>query len=164
MAEEFFYLRRKLKNRFRNRNMKRAAGRLVPSGPVFARSEGLAAGVAGVHARGFATQKYNFLDRETFKSTLRPVEESHSLLPAAYSDPHFFELEKEKVFNRAWVCAGYTTELPNIGDTKSLEVGGQSILITRDKNGNLKGFFNVCRHRGSRIVTDDGVSNHKVRV
>jgi glycine betaine catabolism A len=67
-----------------------------------------------------------------------------------YSD-ETFALEKERIFCREWLCAGREEELPNPGDHLVLDIVGESILIVRNRQGLLRGFYNVCRHRGSRL-------------
>jgi glycine betaine catabolism A len=67
-----------------------------------------------------------------------------------YSD-ETFALEKERIFCREWLCAGREEELPEPGDHLVLDVVGESILIVRNRQGLLRGFYNVCRHRGSRL-------------
>jgi glycine betaine catabolism A len=67
-----------------------------------------------------------------------------------YSD-ETFALEKERIFCREWFCAGREEELPNPGDHLVLDIVGESILIVRNRQGLLRGFYNVCRHRGSRL-------------
>ncbi|TML75722.1 MAG: Rieske (2Fe-2S) protein [Actinobacteria bacterium] len=62
-----------------------------------------------------------------------------------------FELEREKVFFREWFYAGRADHAPEPGDFLTADVVGESILVVRGKDGELRGFYNVCRHRGSRI-------------
>eukprot|EP01087_Luapelamoeba_hula_P016312 TRINITY_DN5014_c0_g1_i1.p1 TRINITY_DN5014_c0_g1~~TRINITY_DN5014_c0_g1_i1.p1 ORF type:complete len:304 (-),score=36.89 TRINITY_DN5014_c0_g1_i1:448-1359(-) len=107
-------------------------------------------------ATTLASSTSPYTQRETYAQTLRPVEESYSLLPDAYHDPAFYELEKDRIWNKLWVCAGYTTDIPNPGDTKVVQIAGDSIILSRGKKGELNAFYNVCRHRGSTIVHEDG--------
>src|SRR5437763_1795354 len=68
-----------------------------------------------------------------------------------YHAPEIFELEREKVFFREWFYAGRADHAPEPGDFLTTDVVGESILVVRGKDGELRGFYNVCRHRGSRI-------------
>jgi choline monooxygenase len=78
-------------------------------------------------------------------------------LPAAwYSDPAFFEHERQRVFRRGWVCAGVTDELPVPGAWSARTVGGVPVLLVRDRDGELRGFLNVCRHRAAPLCDDEG--------
>lgn len=78
-------------------------------------------------------------------------------LPAwTYHDPEFFELEKERVFASSWQVVCHVSDIPNTGDWHGLEYIGESVIVVRGKDGEVRAFTNVCRHRGSRIV--DGSS------
>jgi choline monooxygenase len=77
-------------------------------------------------------------------------------LPASwYSDQSFFDLERELVFRNGWVCAGVVDELPVGGGWSARTVGGVPVLLVRDKDGELRGFLNACRHRAAPLC-DDG--------
>ena len=78
----------------------------------------------------------------------------HSLGQRFYTDPDIYELELEKIVNRNWILAGHASQLPEPGDFKVLNVGRESAIIVRGSDGNLKGFANVCRHRGSLVCLD----------
>jgi Rieske 2Fe-2S family protein len=78
----------------------------------------------------------------------------HSLEQRFYTDPDIYELELEKIVNRNWILAGHTSQLPESGDFKVLNVGKESAIIVRGSDGTLKGFANVCRHRGSLVCLD----------
>ena len=76
-----------------------------------------------------------------------------SLPSSYYFSPETFARERELIFSREWFCAGREEDLHTPGDTRVLEVAGESILLARTKAGELKAHFNVCRHRGSRLCT-----------
>src|SRR5271157_3541890 len=78
-------------------------------------------------------------------------------LPSSYylSDAIFAE-EKEKIFCREWFCAGRAEQLAKSGDYLVLDVLGESILVVRTKDGEIKAHYNVCRHRGTRLVAVPG--------
>ncbi len=82
-------------------------------------------------------------------------------LPSSwYLQDKYFALEREHIFMREWICVGREEELPLPGDHKVLDVYGESILLLRNDRSELKAFYNVCRHRGSRIcpaVDEDSV-------
>ncbi len=82
-------------------------------------------------------------------------------LPAAwYADPGFFELERQRVHRRAWMCAGVTDELPPAGSWVARQVAGIPILIVADRVGALRAFLNVCRHRGAPLCDEQGSGSH----
>lgn len=75
-------------------------------------------------------------------------------LPARYyNDPQVFADELERFFCNSWVCAGRADHIPNPGDFFLREIAGESIIIDRDHSGAVRAFYNVCRHRGTRICT-----------
>jgi len=78
-----------------------------------------------------------------------------SLPGASYLAPDVFDQEKERIFFREWFCAGRAEEISRSGDFLVRDVLGESILIVRAKDGALNAFYNVCRHRGCRLVLDD---------
>ena len=79
----------------------------------------------------------------------------YSLEQRFYTDPDVYELELERIIYRNWILAGHVSELPQPGDYKVLNVAGESTIIVRGSNGDLKGFANVCRHRGSLVCLND---------
>jgi Rieske 2Fe-2S family protein len=70
-----------------------------------------------------------------------------------YTDPENYRQEIERFYFHRWICAGRTSQIPNPGDYFLRDVAGESIIVTRDASGAVRAFFNVCRHRGTRICT-----------
>ena len=68
-----------------------------------------------------------------------------------YVDPRIFQQELERFYFRSWICAGRAPEIPEPGDYFLCEVGPESVLLVRGADGQVRAFFNVCRHRGTRI-------------
>jgi glycine betaine catabolism A len=78
-------------------------------------------------------------------------------LPARYYvDPAVFAKERSRIFATMWVCAGRTEEVAATGDFVLRDIAGESVIITRRKDGALAAHYNVCRHRGTRLCTDAG--------
>jgi len=63
-----------------------------------------------------------------------------------------FEEEQEKISSREWVLVGHQSGIAQPGDYFISEVADESLIIVRDKRGEIGGFYNVCRHRGSRLI------------
>ena len=80
-----------------------------------------------------------------------------------YHAPEVFELEREKIFFREWYYAGRADEAPEAGDFFTVDVVGESILVVRGKDGELRGFYNVCRHRGSRLCDAEKIGRASCR-
>ncbi|MCA1560947.1 MAG: aromatic ring-hydroxylating dioxygenase subunit alpha [Acidobacteria bacterium] len=76
-------------------------------------------------------------------------------LPAAYYvDPQYFRREMDELYGRMWICAGRTEEIPEPGRFVVREVLGESVIVSRDARGGVNAFYNVCRHRGTRLCTE----------
>ena len=71
-----------------------------------------------------------------------------------YFSDRIFHDEKDRIFWREWFCAGRDEDLPPPGNYVSLDVAGESILVVRTPEGSLTAYYNVCRHRGSRLLTE----------
>jgi glycine betaine catabolism A len=78
-----------------------------------------------------------------------PIRGLEETLPWSwYLSEEIFHLEKERIFFREWLCACREEELPSPGDHRVLNILGESILLVRNRQGELRGFYNVCRrHR-----------------
>jgi glycine betaine catabolism A len=73
-------------------------------------------------------------------------------LPAKYyTDPDRFREEMEHFFCSMWVCAGRAEQIPAPGDYFLVELANESIIVTRDVDSTVRAFYNVCRHRGTRM-------------
>ena len=80
--------------------------------------------------------------------------------PVNYEDsisPEFYELERKAIFSRTWLNVGRVEQVPRAGRyfTKELQCAGTSVIIVRDKDGGVRGFHNICRHRGNKLVWND---------
>ncbi|HEY2803399.1 MAG TPA: aromatic ring-hydroxylating dioxygenase subunit alpha [Actinomycetota bacterium] len=73
----------------------------------------------------------------------------------AYRSEEFFELERERIFFRDWVCVGREETIADAGSYLLVDLLGESLLVVRTREGDIGCFHNVCRHRGSRLVIDD---------
>ena len=85
---------------------------------------------------------------------LTAVSALNRTLPSPYYyDPGIYEQEKERIFYRSWICAARVEEIPNVGDYLLREIVDESIIIVRSRSGEIKAFYNVCRHRGNRLCS-----------
>ena len=96
----------------------------------------------------------DWTDDSAWTGTRASLEKSRGLDPAAYTDRGFFELERERVFERAWVAVATVPEA-EAGRMLVRRVGRRSILVVRDGDGGLRGFVNSCRHRGTELAEAD---------
>lgn len=80
-------------------------------------------------------------------------------LPAwLYSDPGFFQLERERLFRQAWQVVCHVSDVPAAGDFHTLEFLNERVVTLRGVDGRVRSFHNVCRHRAARIA--DGPSGN----
>lgn len=75
--------------------------------------------------------------------------------PLRYHDRAFMREEWEKVFARSWLLAGVASDIPEAGDFFTFEIGPESFIVVRGEDGEVRAHYNVCPHRGSRLVTTD---------
>jgi phenylpropionate dioxygenase-like ring-hydroxylating dioxygenase large terminal subunit len=75
----------------------------------------------------------------------------HALPRAFYTDPRIFEHDLQRMLLRHWFCAGHASSIPREGDFFLVDLGPESIILCRDRDGSIKALLNVCRHRGSRV-------------
>lgn len=87
-----------------------------------------------------------------WEPSTRSVEEAVTLPPACYTDPSFFEMERQNVFLREWLCLGRESQVPGPGDYFTITVAGEPLVVVRDRAGTINVLSSVCRHRGM-IVT-----------
>ncbi|KMY55482.1 (2Fe-2S)-binding protein [Bacillus sp. FJAT-27231] len=68
-----------------------------------------------------------------------------------YVNPEVFEEERQKIFLKSWVLAGHVSQVERKGDFFTFEIAGESIIISRDQDGELHAFYNICPHRGAKV-------------
>jgi Rieske 2Fe-2S family protein len=88
-------------------------------------------------------------------TTTSPSPSLLATLPGSYYiDQNIFALEQEKVFEQMWFCAVRSSDVAKPGAFRTVQVGRESILVTRSRQGEVRAFFNVCRHRGAQLCTE----------
>ena len=80
--------------------------------------------------------------------TSRPAK---SLPQKYFVSPDLFASEQEKIFSKQWLLVGHQSQIPVAGDYIVQDVNRESIIVTRDKDEEIRAFYNVCRHRGTRL-------------
>jgi Rieske 2Fe-2S family protein len=71
-----------------------------------------------------------------------------------YTDPELYRAELERFFFGQWICVGRAEQVAQAGSYFLAEVGGESVIVTKDAGGELRAHYNVCRHRGTRMCTE----------
>jgi phenylpropionate dioxygenase-like ring-hydroxylating dioxygenase large terminal subunit len=77
----------------------------------------------------------------------------HALARDFYTDPSIFEHDMERMLLRHWFCAGHVSSIARGGDYLVIDLGSESVIIVRTAAGDVRALLNVCRHRGSRLVS-----------
>lgn len=73
-----------------------------------------------------------------------------------YLNPELYELEYEAFFLARWQFVGHVSQLVEPGDYLTVDLGRDNVVVIRNKDRTLRGFLNVCRHRGSRLLDGQG--------
>jgi phenylpropionate dioxygenase-like ring-hydroxylating dioxygenase large terminal subunit len=85
---------------------------------------------------------------ETFAGGAKTLEQKY------FVSPEIFAEEREKIFARQWVLVGHQSQLAEPGDYFVAVVAGENLIVVRDRRSVIRGFYNVCRHRGTRLKED----------
>ncbi|MEP7246095.1 MAG: aromatic ring-hydroxylating dioxygenase subunit alpha [Gammaproteobacteria bacterium] len=88
--------------------------------------------------------------------TLKSFGEARTLPGAVYTSPEVLRLEQDGIFARHWLCVGRVADIPAPGDYFVREVAGNSVVFVRGRDNQVRAFYNVCRHRGSKLLDDPG--------
>lgn len=91
----------------------------------------------------------------TIRELLNNQQEDWSLDQRFYKDTSIFDLEKHNIFYNSWIFIGHESQIPNKGDFFVYKLLDEEIIVLRNKENKVKAFFNVCRHRGSRVCLEE---------
>lgn len=94
------------------------------------------------------------IDASRLTALLDARRPNHTLPQPFYVDSDLFDHDMEVIFHRSWLLVGFEIELPAPGDYLALTVGRSPVLLVRQKEGEIVGYFNSCRHRGAQICGD----------
>ena len=87
-----------------------------------------------------------------FLKTVESYQQGARTLPGRYyTAPEVFAEERERIFRHNWICVGRDAALADPGDYRLVEIAGESIIVLRDQSGYARAYYNVCRHRGTRL-------------
>jgi len=94
-----------------------------------------------------------------FEGSVGPVTESRALPPEMYASDQVFELEREAIFARDWLCVGRVDQVPEPGDYRTVTIAGEPLIVTRGRTGDIRVLSAVCQHRGMIVVEGSGSCN-----
>ena len=89
---------------------------------------------------------------EDVAPTRRVVEQASLLPPRVFHDPEIFEWEREAWFARSWLCVAREEDVSAPGEYVLVQAATESLALIRGDDGELRALYNVCRHRGARIL------------
>ena len=88
--------------------------------------------------------------------TTAPLNEALHVPGFIYDSEEVFELEKERLFMKEWVCTIREEQIENPGDYVAMRAMGEPFIVCRDNDGNINAFANVCAHRGVEVASGEG--------
>ncbi|WP_308282566.1 aromatic ring-hydroxylating oxygenase subunit alpha [Pseudonocardia nigra] len=98
-------------------------------------------------------------DRKALPGSLIPT-----LAGPSYTDPVIFAEEQEKIFEARWFAAARSAEIDGTGAFRTVDVGRENVVLVRGRDGQLRAFLNVCRHRGARVCMEQsGVAKRNLQ-
>ena len=83
-----------------------------------------------------------------------------SLKAEAYTDPAWFALEQNAIFAKSWQWVCHVEKVREPGQYVTATIAGRSIVVLRDREGVLRAFYNVCKHRAHELLEGEGTANH----
>ncbi len=92
------------------------------------------------------------LNQDEIQAVLKDFGQSSTLPAAAYLSPEVLEWERENLWQSSWACVGRLEELLAPGQLRAIEIAGEGVLLSRESDGSLRAFSNVCRHRGHELA------------
>jgi phenylpropionate dioxygenase-like ring-hydroxylating dioxygenase large terminal subunit len=98
----------------------------------------------------------DLFDPKHYGTVYLPPEQASTLPQWCYTSQAFFEREVKLIFFKVWNYVGHVSRIPNSGDFFTIEIVGVPIIVMRGGDGEVRAFYNSCRHRGTRILTGDG--------
>ena len=92
---------------------------------------------------------------QALAETCKPLAQARTLPRAVFTDPDTLALEHRELFARRWLAVGREEDLPEAGSFLTRAIGAERVLVVRAEDGRLHALYNVCRHRGARLVEEE---------
>ena len=90
-----------------------------------------------------------------FVKATQAYQQGQRTLPGRYYTlAEIYAEERERIFTARWICVGRAAEIPAAGDYLLRTIAGESVIVVRGRDGALRAFYNVCRHRGTRLCEE----------
>jgi Rieske 2Fe-2S family protein len=101
-------------------------------------------------------------NRKRIQGLIAEARPGHTLPQAFYGDPEVYAFDVSAVLTRSWFMLGFEAELPAAGSYLSLTIGPHPLLVVRGRDGVIRGFHNICRHRGAQICAEGAGTRPKI--
>ena len=98
----------------------------------------------------------DIFDPRHYEGVRRPLLDAVSLPPWCYTSDAFYRREVEEILVKSWNLVGRVDEIPHPGDYRVFDLCGQSAIVMRGEDGEIRALANTCRHRGTRLLDDRG--------
>src|SRR5712691_7147422 len=102
------------------------------------------------------------IDPTAVDRALAPFGENRTFPAAAYISSDVLAWERRHFFEGSWTCVGRVGELSTPGAQRAVTVGDESVLVVREESGGLRGYSNVCRHRGHQLLKPGACADARV--
>jgi len=101
--------------------------------------------------------------RMSFKHTIKMkdhenLENAWTVPKAYYTSDEIFDIEKETLFAKSWICVAHVSEVAKKNSFITRELIGEKLIIVRGRDNILRGFYNVCPHRGHQLLSEESGS------
>jgi glycine betaine catabolism A len=93
----------------------------------------------------------------------RPYRSATQLPPRVFHDPRVYAHEQRQWFGQDWLCVGRAEDVAAAGEYLLAEPAGQGVIVVRGRDGALRAFHNACRHRGARLLDEEGCALERIR-
>jgi methanesulfonate monooxygenase large subunit len=81
--------------------------------------------------------------------------DTHFIDNRIYTDSEIFRDEQRNIFAKVWQFVCHESEVANPGDFRCLSIATKPVIIVRGQDGNIRGFYNICRHRAAEVVREE---------
>jgi glycine betaine catabolism A len=112
------------------------------------------AGESEVDDCGMAIQIKPGTLTESPRTLEAPPQNAKSLPQKYFLSPEIFAEEQKRIFSKEWLLVGHQSQVAKPGDYLVIEVASESLIVLRDSKFEIRSFYNVCRHRGTRLKED----------
>ncbi len=93
---------------------------------------------------------------QSFDSSITDVAIAETMPPVIYTSEEFLEFERRVLFSNEWLCVGRASRIPANGDYFTCVANGEQVIVARGKDGTIRAFSGICRHRGMQVVEGEG--------